>query len=363
MKQMRAPASARAKAMVVLAGVLLVVFGAALIVPDIADHFADGPGGGFIGDVSHGWSDTVLHPQYWAFLLVVGLLELQWPARDGEGLFTVGGAQDLGWFLLTPIFTLTVFTWSLQLVGRVYEGPLQSASLNAEDALGTIPTIVIVIVVADFFLFLSHFIRHKVPPLWRFHQVHHSQTRMSPLTDKRFHFVEPLTFIAIAIIPAALLGLNLGVSRALIFATLYLTAFQHANLRWNMGIGRWLLVTPQSHRIHHSTQPQHWEHNFGAVFSVWDRLFRTHWHGVDEYPPIGIDDQAFPLERRGNPLEVVGTYARQTVYPFRRVGQDLRAPKYSQGRRSRQLLGGQRGGRPVTNRGLRGNQPDGVHHE
>jgi hypothetical protein len=86
-----------------------------------------------------------------------------------------------------------------------------------------------------------------------------------------------------------------------VWALVYATGFTHANLRWNAGAFGWLLVTPQSHRIHHSTEERHWEKNFGAILSVWDRLFRKQWHGTDDYPTIGIDDTAFPLEQAGGP--------------------------------------------------------------
>ena len=324
------PSAARAfwarhgRAIGILLVVLAAVFVAAEVLPTLADRTEGLWGGGVVSRVVSGWSRTVLHPEYWVFLLVVGLLELRWPARAGEGLFSVGGAQDLGWFLLTPLFTFTVMWWSLRLVDDLHDGPLHGASLHLSSKLGAVGATVVAIFVVDFFLWLSHFLRHKVPPLWRFHQVHHAQTEISPLTDKRFHFVEPLTFVAIAIIPVALLGLNIGGTQVIALALIYATGFTHANLRWNAGPLGLLFVTPQSHRIHHSTETQHWEKNFGAVLSIWDRLFRTHWHGVDDYPTIGIDDADFPLERNAGVGHVVGNYARQVVYPFRRVAADAR---------------------------------------
>jgi len=316
--------SAHGRAVAILVCVLAAVVVVAAVLPSLADHTEHVWGGGVVSRVASGWSRTVLHPEYWAFLIVVGLLELRWPARAGEGLFSIGGAQDLGWFLLTPIFTFTVMFWSVELVGNLHDGPLHGASLDLSSKLGTIPTVIIVVIVADFFLWLSHFLRHKIPPLWRFHQVHHAQTQISPLTDKRFHFIEPLMFVAIALVPAALLGLNFGSTRLLVLALVYATGFTHANLRWNAGALGWLLVTPQSHRIHHSTEERHWEKNFGAVLSIWDRVFRTQWHGTDDYPTIGIDDTAFPLEQQAAPVPVVHNYFRQVVYPFKRVAADVR---------------------------------------
>ena len=147
------------------------------------------------------------------------------PSRRGRVLGR--RAQDLGWFLLTPLFTFTVMLWSLQLVNDLHDGPLHGASLDLSGKLGLVGATVITIIVVDFFLWLSHFLRHKIPPLWRFHQVH-AQTQISPLTDKRFHFIEPLMFVAIAIVPVALLGLNIGGTQLSTLALIYATGFTHA---------------------------------------------------------------------------------------------------------------------------------------
>jgi sterol desaturase/sphingolipid hydroxylase (fatty acid hydroxylase superfamily) len=209
-------------------------------------------------------------------------------------------------------------------VNDLHDGPLHGASLDLSGKVGPVGAAIVAIIGVDFFLWLSHFLRHKIPPLWRFHQVHHAQTQISPLTDKRFHFIEPLMFVAIAIIPVALLGLNIGGTQLIALALIYATGFTHANLRWNAGALGWLFVTPQSHRVHHSTEERHWEQNFGAVLSIWDRMFGTQWHGIDDYPTIGIDDTAFPLERKAGPAPVVHNYFRQVVYPFKRVAADVR---------------------------------------
>ena len=89
-----------------IAALAVVLVGLAVALPPLTERFHAWDGGSFLGDVVKGWSLTVLHPAYWAVLLIVGLLELRWPARRGEGLFTVGGAQDLVWLLLAPLLSL-----------------------------------------------------------------------------------------------------------------------------------------------------------------------------------------------------------------------------------------------------------------
>jgi sterol desaturase/sphingolipid hydroxylase (fatty acid hydroxylase superfamily) len=79
------------------------------------------------------------------------------------------------------------------------------------------------------------------------------------------------------------------------------------------------MVTPQSHRVHHSDQPEHYDHNFGAVLSIWDRIFHTDWKGVDVYPSTGIADPAFPIETNAPWHAAPKIYAQQVAQPFHRV--------------------------------------------
>ena len=95
------------------------------------------------------------------------------------------------------------------------------------------------------------------------------------------------------------------------------TRFCHANVRTNLGVLRWVLVTPQSHRVHHSLDPAHRDKNFGVTFSLWDHLFGTQHRDYDVYPECGIDDHDFPFEQEGRgPLAAI---AAQLVYPFARL--------------------------------------------
>jgi len=296
---------------------------ATYFVPRLTNQFLHEHGGAALNDVAKSWSLTILNPLYWVFLLVVALLELRWAAREDEGMLSVGAAQDFVWLLLAPLFSLTIVFFYLQLLNEIYIGPLNSASLDVESVLGVALTAVLAFLLADFFMWFSHFVRHKVPVFWRFHQVHHSQTKMSVLTDNRVHFIEAIISATISYIPARLLGLSDEASTFLAFATVFFTGFTHANLRTNLGILRWVTVTPQSHRVHHSVESRHWDRNFGAVLSIWDRIFRTQYKGANDYPAIGIEDPSFPLETSRAPMSVLRTYVRQVIHPFKMVAKDL----------------------------------------
>lgn len=270
-----------------------------------------------------GWRATILNSWYWGLVLCLLLLERLWPAEPGRGMLTAGGAQDLVWILMFPIFNLTlVALWSV-LLNAAYDNVLGGHTVHLAPAIGTFPTAVVAFVLSDFLLWFSHWARHKVPTFWYFQAVHHAAPSLNTLTDNRVHFVESIVSSTLVVVPSRLLGLDAPAAFALAVATTYFTAFTHTAVRTNMGPLRYLLVTPQSHRVHHSHHPEHIDVNFATVFSVWDQLFRTQYKGWDEYPDTGIADPDFPLEQRVTPGSLLASYAKMVVYPFQQVARDV----------------------------------------
>ena len=119
-------------------------------------------------------------------------------------------------------------------------------------------------------------------------------------------------------IPSALLGLHVTEAVAIATASLFYQRFFHANIRTDLGPLRYVLVTPQSHRIHHSSAAEYHDANFGTIFSVWDRMFGTQHPSHREYPPAGLANRAVPVETSANPTALMRTYGRQLAYPFQR---------------------------------------------
>ena len=167
---------------------------------------------------------------------------------------------------------------------------------------------------------VSHWMHHHLPSLWQFHAVHHSQTEMNVLSDNRQHVIETIVAATVAYLPARFLGLDTAQAGTLAISTIYVSAFIHTNIRTNLGPLRYVFVSPQAHRVHHSVEERHYDTNFGTVFSWWDYLFGTRYPGDHEYPPTGITDTTFPMERSANPVRVVTTWGAQTLHPFRGPG-------------------------------------------
>jgi sterol desaturase/sphingolipid hydroxylase (fatty acid hydroxylase superfamily) len=136
-----------------------------------------------------------------------------------------------------------------------------------------------VILILDFFIWLQHLLTHKIEFLWRIHRVHHSDTEMDISTAIRFHPIEIALSMALKIGLVYILGADpLSV---LIFEILLngSSIFNHANInipnRFDK-ILRFLIVTPDMHRIHHSSDRIEHDTNFGFALSIWDHMFRTY---------------------------------------------------------------------------------------
>jgi sterol desaturase/sphingolipid hydroxylase (fatty acid hydroxylase superfamily) len=151
----------------------------------------------------------------------------------------------------------------------------------------------------DLSFYAAHVSWHKLPALWRFHAVHHSDPAVDVTTTVRQHPVEGLLRYA------ALAAMTLAIGPSPAAYAIYRTAsalnglLEHANLRAPRRLDALLsLVTtwPHMHKIHHSRRPEQTDTNYGNLFSFWDRLFGTFtpsWQGRDvRYGLEGMEDPA-----------------------------------------------------------------------
>lgn len=140
-------------------------------------------------------------------------------------------------------------------------------------------TLVLAVVALDFAIWVQHVMFHAVPALWRLHRVHHADPDFDVTTGARFHPVEIVLSMLIKFSVIAVLGAP--AAAVLVFEVLLnaTAMFNHANLKLPAGIDaglRRLLVTPDMHRVHHSTEVIEANSNFGFNLSIWDRLFGTY---------------------------------------------------------------------------------------
>jgi sterol desaturase/sphingolipid hydroxylase (fatty acid hydroxylase superfamily) len=138
--------------------------------------------------------------------------------------------------------------------------------------------ILFTVVFMDFLLYVWHLLNHEVPLLWRFHRVHHSDLNMDVSTATRFHMGELGISAIIRICIIFFMGSSyLGI---LIFesAVLLFTQFHHSSLKvptWLETVWWIFFVPPSMHRIHHSVIIKERNSNYGAIFSIWDRILGT----------------------------------------------------------------------------------------
>ena len=135
------------------------------------------------------------------------------------------------------------------------------------------------LLVLDLAIYLQHVMFHAIPALWRVHRVHHSDLEFDVTTGLRFHPVEILLSMGIKL--AAVVALGPPAIAVLVFEVLLnaTAMFNHSNVRIPLGIDRvlrWVVVTPDMHRVHHSIHAGEANSNFGFNLPWWDRLLGTY---------------------------------------------------------------------------------------
>ena len=155
----------------------------------------------------------------------------------------------------------------------------QGAGLMRMWALPPAIGVVLAVVLLDLAIYFQHLLFHAVPVFWRLHRVHHADPDFDVTTAMRFHPLELL--LSAGAKGAAIFALGPPVVAVMLFEVLLNAAsiFTHANVRLPATLDRglrWLIVTPDMHRIHHSLRPEETNSNFGFNLSVWDRLFGTY---------------------------------------------------------------------------------------
>lgn len=155
-------------------------------------------------------------------------------------------------------------------------------------------TVLFSIVILDFMIWLQHVTVHAIPALWRLHRVHHADPDYDVTTGLRFHPLEILLSMAIKFI--VIVALGPPVVAVILFEVILngMAMFNHGNVKLPLGLDavlRWLVVTPDMHRVHHSTIDSETNSNFGFNLSIWDRIFGTYQaqpEGGHENMQIGI---------------------------------------------------------------------------
>jgi len=171
--------------------------------------------------------------------------------------------------LIFPVFPLGVALWAS------LEGWGLFNLINLPISL----KIVLAVVLLDLAIYAQHVIFHKIPLLWRLHRMHHADTELDVTSGARFHPIEIALSLVIKMVLVAALGIP--PSAVIIFEVVLNGAamFNHANVNLPGPVDRvlrWILVTPDMHRVHHSDIREETDSNYGFNLPWWDRIFGTY---------------------------------------------------------------------------------------
>ncbi|MBK8952794.1 MAG: sterol desaturase family protein [Chitinophagaceae bacterium] len=167
--------------------------------------------------------------------------------------------------------------------------------------------VIIGVLALDFSSWLVHWIMHNTAIFWRFHIIHHSDTNVDVTTGLRHHpgdsLLRGVFFLLLIFVSGA------PMYAVMIYQTLVVlaTAFTHANINLPKRVDKvlsYFLISPNMHKVHHHWKRPYTDSNYGAVFSIWDRLLGTYSFLETKELRYGIDKN-FPEDKDENVLKLL----------------------------------------------------------
>lgn len=243
-------------------------------------------------------------------VIIFTTLEKLFPKYSEQVILREEWGLDLFYFCFNHLLISV-----LLLVGNYLVTKFQwAASSNLQEFIQSLPLllqVLILLICADFVLYWEHRIFHEVPKLWKVHAVHHSVETLDWLAGSRGHvaqvFIErSLVMVSLYLIGASKEALDIYVTFAALQAVVI-----HCNLGINFGPLKYLLVTPQYHHWHHSSEKPAIDTNYSAHTPLFDRLFGTY-HMPKKYWPAFY----------GTSKRLPRTFLKQFLYPFQSEPRD-----------------------------------------
>jgi sterol desaturase/sphingolipid hydroxylase (fatty acid hydroxylase superfamily) len=233
-------------------------------------------------------------------------IELFLPKKTDQTKFHAEWRTDLFYFVVSHLLIQVTGTL-VQLPAVLMFKNVGMDSIHAFiQSIPFLPQLFLALFVSDLFQYTAHYIFHKVPYLWRFHSVHHSTVNIDWLAGSRTHFVDLVFVRALTFLPLYFFGFDQTVFSVYIVIVAIQSVMAHANTRINFGWLKYVIVTPQYHHWHHSSDPRAYDKNFAIHFPFIDMIFGTYYPMKDTWPEgTGLGETKFP---KG--------FARQFVFPF-----------------------------------------------
>ena len=139
--------------------------------------------------------------------------------------------------------------------------------------------IVVCLLIGDLFgQYIPHWLMHHIKWMWKFHMIHHSDTKVDVTTGTRHHPGEWLFREFFMIIGIVVMGMPMWMYFLYRSCAALFTHFNHANIIVPERIDKpisWIFVSPNMHKVHHHYKRPYTDTNYSNIFSLWDRLFGT----------------------------------------------------------------------------------------
>lgn len=230
---------------------------------------------------------------FFGMLLIVGLIEFVIPRRKLQFSKLTRWSNNLGLVFLNTGLVKVI----LPLTAPALALYAQTQGIGIFNWYQVDPTLAILlsVIILDMIIYIQHALFHALPLLWRLHRMHHADMDYDVTTGLRFHPIEILLSMGIKFMAVLILGPPVAAVIAFEVLLNATAMFNHGNIKLPKGLDSFLrlfLVTPDMHRVHHSTDLGEAHKNFGFNLPWWDYLFGTY----KAQPKLGHEEMNIGLD-------------------------------------------------------------------
>ncbi|WP_317203907.1 sterol desaturase family protein [Janthinobacterium sp.] len=239
--------------------------------------------------------------------VIFAAIEKLFPLYKGQMIFRREWQTDMVHFAVNHfIVGLALLTVNFA-IHRLFGWMANQTLHDLVQSLHFLPQLLLCILAADFVQYWIHRAYHEIPFLWRFHAVHHSAKTMDWLAGSRQHILE-LIVTRVGVLGALyVLGFDKEVMDVYIIVVGFQAVFNHANVHLPWGPLRHIIVTPDFHHWHHSSDAVAIDRNYAAHYAFLDRIFGTLIKGQSGFPEkYGVQGDYMP-----------DGFTQQLMFPFR----------------------------------------------
>lgn len=239
--------------------------------------------------------------------VIFAAIEKLFPLYKGQMIFRREWQTDMVHFAVNHfIVGLALLTVNFA-IHRLFGWMANQTLHDLVQSLPFLPQLLLCILAADFVQYWTHRAYHEIPFLWRFHAVHHSAKTMDWLAGSRQHILE-LIVTRVGVLGALyVLGFDKEVMDVYIIVVGFQAVFNHANVHLPWGPLRHIIVTPDFHHWHHSSDAVAIDRNYAAHYAFLDRIFGTLIKGQSGFPEkYGVQGDYMP-----------DGFTQQLMFPFR----------------------------------------------